>query len=232
MEQPIVPYPPGATSCQPIILTNPFDKPCRPTLVSHLINPPRQHILSISSQRPIKTTSQHPPHSTNLLRMFYGIPGAPQQTVPKEIWRLLDALSTGGHNGIGNALKQKDLFVSAEVDENEVKQIRESLDCNAPFPTCTPHALVEALLSLLSSLPRPVLPIESYPTGGDIDAANLRTWSKRLLDNLPPLNYNLFIYLLSFLQLVLSHREYNRTTPTVLATLMVECLMPNPQDGN
>ena len=121
--------------------------------------------------------------------------------------------------------------MSAEVDENEVIQIRESLDCNVPFPTCAPQALVVALLSLLSSMPRPVLSFDANPAGGDVDANNLRTWSKRLLDNLPPLNYNVFVYLLSFLQLVLSHREYNRTTPTGLATVVVECLMPNPQDG-
>ena len=169
--------------------------------------------------------------STQTLLSYLSLLGAPKQAIPKEIWRLLDALSTGGHNGAGNALKQKDLFVSTDVDEKEVIQIRESLDCNVPFPTCSPHALVEALVSLFSSFPRPVLSIDPCPAGVDVDANNLRIWSKRLLDNLPPLNYNVFVYLLSFLQLVLSHREYNRTTPTGLATVMVECLMPNPHDG-
>jgi hypothetical protein len=39
---------------------------------------------------------------------------------------------------------------------------------------------------------------------------NVRLATKRLLGDLPTLNYNVFVYLISFLKEVLSERHYNR----------------------
>ena len=78
-------------------------------------------------------------------------------SIPKELWRLIDALWAG------NALKEKDLFNSAYANASEVRMIREALDRGLDFGPCSPHSLVEALIVFLSSLPRPLLPLDLYP---------------------------------------------------------------------
>eukprot|EP00596_Hydrurales_sp_CCMP1899_P007387 CAMPEP_0119054196 /NCGR_PEP_ID=MMETSP1177-20130426/74910_1 /TAXON_ID=2985 /ORGANISM="Ochromonas sp, Strain CCMP1899" /LENGTH=202 /DNA_ID=CAMNT_0007034355 /DNA_START=1519 /DNA_END=2124 /DNA_ORIENTATION=+ len=105
----------------------------------------------------------------------------PQMMIPKEIWRLIDALWGG------KALREKDLFVSANVNLNEVALIRECLDTNVPLPVSTPHSVVEALITLLGALSKPLLPIELYPQG-EIDQNNMKNFCKKFLDTLPPLN--------------------------------------------
>jgi phosphatidylinositol-bisphosphatase len=151
-------------------------------------------------------------------------------TVPKEVWRLVDALAQGGDNGVGNAMKEKDLFVDGLADADQVAAIRESLDCNTPLPICTPHALAQALVTLLASLPRPLLPVDIYPTAA-VEPTSLRLYCKRLLDQLPPINYALFVYLLTFFQAVLAQGEYNRTTPSRLAAVLIGCVLPDPLEG-
>jgi hypothetical protein len=80
-------------------------------------------------------------------------------SIPKELWRLVDALWTG------NALKEKDLFNSALANANEVIAIRSALDRGLDFPSqCSPQSIVEVLLTFLAALPRPLLPADLYPT--------------------------------------------------------------------
>ena len=157
--------------------------------------------------------------------------GAPKQTVPKEVWRLADALHNGGHNGPGNALKERNLFVSADADASEVAAVREALDCGLPLPVCSPHALAAALTTLLDALPRPLLPPELCPTS-DVDPATLRAWCRRYLDALPPLSHALLVYLLAFLRAVLAQSDYNRATPAKLAAVFAACLLPNAADAD
>ncbi len=78
-------------------------------------------------------------------------------SIPKELWRLVDALWTS------NALKEKDLFNSAYANADEVQMIRQALDRGLDFGPCSPHSLVEALVSFFAALPRPLLPIDLYP---------------------------------------------------------------------
>ena len=42
--------------------------------------------------------------------------------------------------------------------------IRECLDDNTEFPLCSPHSIVEVLVTFLGALSRPLLPPELYPT--------------------------------------------------------------------
>ena len=77
--------------------------------------------------------------------------------LPKELWRLVDALWTG------NALKERDLFMKPGNDQ-EVNVIREALDCGKEFTVaCTPHSFVQCLKEFLIALPSPVLPYDLYP---------------------------------------------------------------------
>jgi phosphatidylinositol-bisphosphatase len=79
-------------------------------------------------------------------------------SIPKELWRLVDALWAG------NALREKDLF-NSPGDTQEIAQIRYALDHSAEFDfAMSPHSLVDCLIHFLSSLPKPLLPMELYPT--------------------------------------------------------------------
>ena len=144
--------------------------------------------------------------------------------VPKELWRLIDALWSG------KALMEKDLFQAA-ADPAEVAAIREALDCGTDFPPhCTPHAYTEALTSLLAALPRPLLPPDLYPTV-EVDEFTHRQLCKRFLDALPPLSYNVFVYVTSFLREVLAQQNYNRTSADKLALVCVGCMTPPVEEG-
>jgi hypothetical protein len=92
-----------------------------------------------------------------------------QLSIPKELWRLVDALWQGG-------MREKDLFTSSaepgEVRRHlcvahfspQVAKIRECLDTGVDFPPCSPHSIAEALILFISSLPQPLLPLELYPS--------------------------------------------------------------------
>ena len=123
-------------------------------------------------------------------------------SIPKELWRLVDALWQGG-------MREKDLF-SSNADQSEVNCLRECLDTGAQFPSCSAHSMVEALVSFIASLPQPLLPPELYPSLADVEPTNLRAWSRNFLEQLPPINYNVFVYILSFERELLALREFNR----------------------
>lgn len=125
-----------------------------------------------------------------------------KQSIPKELWRLIDALWTGG------ALNEKDLFTGTALVQ-EVESVREALDCGLDFPPCAPHAIVEALVTLLEALPRPVISADLFPAS-EVEGSRLSLWCRHLLEHLPPISYNVFVYFLSFLREVLAVSDYNR----------------------
>lgn len=63
-------------------------------------------------------------------------------------------------------------------------------------------------------------------TQTQIDAQSLRPWTRRFLEQLPPLNYNVLVYVVSFLREVLRHHEANRLNTDKLATLCCKTLLP------
>lgn len=143
--------------------------------------------------------------------------------IPKEVWRLVDALWSG------KALLEKDLF-QTPGDVNEVAAIREALDLGIDFPpNCSPHAYVDALTSFIAALAKPLLPIDLYPTV-EVDEVVQRQLCKRFLDGLPPLSYNLFVYVLSFLREVIAQQHYNRTSADKLALTCIGCMTPAPEE--
>ena len=52
----------------------------------------------------------------------------------------------------------------------------------------------------------------------------MRNFSRGFLQSLPPLHYNVFVYLLSFLREALGQARFNRTTPTTLASFCVDSM--------
>jgi phosphatidylinositol-bisphosphatase len=86
------------------------------------------------------------------------------------------------------------------------------------------------LVSFIDALPRPLLPTELYPSELDKDQQNIRVWARKFLENLPPLHYNVFVYILSFLREVLELREYNRSTNVMLSAIFVAVMTPSSTD--
>ncbi len=66
-----------------------------------------------------------------------------------------------------------------------------------------------------------------------MDPASLRAFCRKFLEDMPPLNYNAFVYLLSFLREVLAEEAFNRTTPALLAAVCVTHMTyPQPLPGD
>ncbi|KAL7459593.1 hypothetical protein ACHAWC_011346 [Mediolabrus comicus] len=142
--------------------------------------------------------------------------------VPKELWRIIDAIYEKG-------LEERDLF-STPGNPDEVYQIRECLDTGAPFDNFSVHSMTEVLISFLSNLSSPVVPSSLFPTL-DIDAQNIQSYARKFLEDMPPIQYNVFIYMISFFREVLLHRQKNRLSPAKIARICCTCLVSSAQ-GN
>lgn len=137
--------------------------------------------------------------------------------VPKELWRIIDAIYEKG-------IQEPHLFVEPGIAD-EMKQIRESLDTGAPFGQAMIHSYAEVFVSFLSSLSSPIVPSALFPSM-EIDAATIQSSARRLLEELPPIHYNVFVYVISFFREVLVHRERNLLTAAKVARICCECMAP------
>jgi len=138
--------------------------------------------------------------------------------VPKELWRIVDAI-------IHKGLDTPGLFVEAGIAD-EVAQIRECIDTEAQFGTYKAHSYAEALISFLSSLSTPVVLPALFPTF-EIDSQNIQAFSRRLLDELPPIHYNVFVYIISLFRRALGHRQKNQLTAAKAARILCDALTPS-----
>lgn len=136
--------------------------------------------------------------------------------VPKELWRVVDAIYEKG-------LAEPHLFVESGVPE-EVALIRECLDTGAPFSTpCRIHSYTEVLVSFLSSLAAPIVPLPMFPSA-EIDSQNIQMTARRVLEELAPIHYNVFVYVISFFREVLAQKQRNLITAAKLARICSTCL--------
>mmetsp|Transcript_12566 Transcript_12566/g.24530 ORF Transcript_12566/g.24530 Transcript_12566/m.24530 type:complete len:787 (+) Transcript_12566:2-2362(+) len=142
--------------------------------------------------------------------------------VPKELWRIIDAIYERG-------LDERDLLSTPGVPE-EVYQIRECLDTGAAFNSFSVHSMAEVLISFLSNLSTPIVPASLFPTL-DIDAQNIQSFARKFLEDMPPIQYNVFIYIISFFREVLLHRQRNKLSPAKIARICCNCLVSSSQGG-
>ena len=108
-------------------------------------------------------------------------------------------------------------------------QIRESLDTNTEFPRCSPRNIATTIVQFLAALQSPLLPPRLYPTE-EIDRADMGPIARRFLAQLAPLNYTVFVYVITFLREALQQQAYNRTNPTKLALICLDCMTPSIND--
>jgi inositol polyphosphate 5-phosphatase INPP5B/F len=150
-------------------------------------------------------------------------PAAPTTAlcVPKELWRVVDAIYAKGIN-------VPNLFVDPGLP-HEIASIRECLDTGTPFTPCSVHSYTDVMIAFISSLSSPVLPSVFFPSV-EIDSQNIQMSARRLLEELPPIHYNVFVYIISFFREVLQHREVNQLNAAKLARIACACLAPVAND--
>jgi inositol polyphosphate 5-phosphatase INPP5B/F len=136
--------------------------------------------------------------------------------IPKELWRIVDAIYERG-------LHERDLFITPGIT-HEVKHIRESLDTGTPLGNYRLHSLAEAMLSFLSNLSMPIVPPALFPTL-ELDSNNIQSFARKFLEELPPIHYNVFVYVISFFREALVHSEHNRLVATRLARICVDTMV-------
>lgn len=158
-----------------------------------------------------------------------GVGAAGRLKVPKEVWRLVDALWSGG------AVRERDLF-TVPADPAEIAAVRESLDCGAEIGFVSARAVAQCLIALVGSLPKPLFPSSNIHSSLASDAneagSNKRHNCRIFLNSLPPLNYNLVVYLVAFFREVLAQKEHNRTTPDSMAEVLLSCVTAQPSDAD
>ena len=149
--------------------------------------------------------------------------GSPIMGVPKEIWRLVDAIVRTG------ASKSRGLFLALPPGGDAVLlEVREALDTGQPIPPgVDPLALSQTLLDLLSSLREPLIPVALFP-GPDMERAgvSVEMWCAHVLRHVAPLNYNVLVYLLRFLrEVVLRDGASNGCTAESLGLVFSRAIM-------
>jgi inositol polyphosphate 5-phosphatase INPP5B/F len=144
-------------------------------------------------------------------------PTATALCVPKELWRLVDAIYEKG-------LGEPHLFVERGVPD-EVSHIRECLDTGGRFGPFRIHSYTEALVTFLESLASPIVPSHVFPAV-EIDSVNIQSSARRLLEELPPIHYNVFVYVISFFREVLLHQSRNLLSAAKVARVCCGCLAP------
>merc|ERR1712157_639889 len=109
--------------------------------------------------------------------------------VPKELWRIIDAIFYKG-------IDQKDIFCVPGKPE-DVYDVREALDTGEPLPDVNIHSLCEVMLAFLSNLATPIVPPTLFPTLEIPNAQNIQSYARKFLEELPPIHYNVFVYVIS-----------------------------------
>jgi phosphatidylinositol-bisphosphatase len=137
--------------------------------------------------------------------------------VPKELWRIIDAMYEKG-------IQEPYLFVETGLADEQI-QIRESLDTGTPFGRFRIHSYAEVLVSFPLSLSSPIVSSKLFPTV-EIDSQTIQSSARRLLEELPPIHYNIFVYVISFFREVLVHRDKNLLTAAKVARICCNCMAP------
>jgi phosphatidylinositol-bisphosphatase len=153
---------------------------------------------------PIKRSENYDPSPTSAL------------CVPKELWRILDAIYERG-------MQQPDLFLTPGFAE-EVKMIRESLDTGAPFGRFHIHSMAEVLISFLSNLSSSIVPPTLFPTL-EIDSQNIQSFARRFMEELAPIHYNVFVYMISFFREALLYKATNKLSAAKVARICLKSMV-------
>ena len=141
--------------------------------------------------------------------------------VPKELWRIINALYT-----MPQGLDTEGLFVESG-SRADLAHIRQSLDGQSTIGNVSPHSVAESLLEILDSLADTVVPARFFEALGTLGSgnSNVATWCERFLTQLPTVNHNIFIYLVAFLKELLQHSERNTLNVDLLSQIFASAFI-------
>ena len=149
---------------------------------------------------------------------------SPDLKIPKELWHLFNYLWLYG------GLQQPGLFMARTRELHEqMVVVRTALDTGfeiPPPPECSSLAVAEVIVEFLEMLPDPVVPVELFPAV-DFDHERIEEWSGRFLQQLPVLNQNVFVYIISFLREMNlpANNAYNRVNVKEVSRLFTRLLL-------
>jgi len=140
--------------------------------------------------------------------------------IPKELWRIVDAINEKG-------LHIPELFSVPGIPA-EVAQIREALDTGVQYSSpYSIHSYVECFTKLLSSLSAPVISPTLFPLV-EINSENIQAMSRKFLEDLTPVHYNVLVYVMSFFREVLLYKDRNGVQAAKIARICCQCCSPSP----
>lgn len=171
---------------------------------------------------PIRAIPIDPIARTKMLLQKQQRPNNTTLCVPKELWRLLDAMYEM------KGYMAPNIFIQNGTIQ-EMNEIRECLDTGHPLSmnTYSVYSYADVLVLFLSNLAVPIISYSQCPTM-EIDSQNIQMFARRLLDELPPIHYNVFVYVVSFLREVLKHQQQlpsSSLSSTRLARIACTCFL-------
>eukprot|EP00756_Hemistasia_phaeocysticola_P044819 Hpha_TRINITY_DN18608_c0_g1::TRINITY_DN18608_c0_g1_i1::g.115694::m.115694/K01099/INPP5B_F; inositol polyphosphate 5-phosphatase INPP5B/F len=160
-------------------------------------------------------------------------------SVPKEVWYLVDYVMRHG-------VKVPDLFLEDHALPDDFERLRAHLDENSePIPDglCDVRCVSYALLRFLVDLHAPVVPPsilqfaskreKSADPGVKPGRAQMQQLARAACQQLPSVNYNVFMYLTAFINFLLrpENQSSNGLTPPVAAQMFGAALFQLTQRG-
>mmetsp|Transcript_13038 Transcript_13038/g.23138 ORF Transcript_13038/g.23138 Transcript_13038/m.23138 type:complete len:841 (+) Transcript_13038:63-2585(+) len=146
--------------------------------------------------------------------------------IPKELWWLCNFLWNY------DLLKVPGIFAHSTSLATAAKMamVRRCLDAGHDLVpddndqgVAMAHAVAAVLIEFLDGLPDPVVPFVLFPRA-DIDSASAENWLRRFLEQLPPLENNVFLYMVTFAREVAKNMSYNHVDPRELSGIFAHCL--------
>jgi hypothetical protein len=123
-----------------------------------------------------------------------------------------------------HSMQERNLFVEPG-NKQELVVLREALDTGAPFPPHTSYSMAELLLAWLQSLRGSVVPDDIIVQALANGAGNVTQTCRLLLDTLPPVRYNVLVYIVAFIKEVLKHVQGNKLTAEKLSYVFSRCIV-------
>ena len=141
------------------------------------------------------------------------------QKIPQELWRIVDDIYRNG-------MTDQNLWKSISDDEMTCRGIRNALDTGENFPLHTPCSMAKVFLQFLNCLSFPIIPGHLVVSNiGSDDPLRIQLQGRALLQGLSTVQYNTFLYLVSFLRELLTFSYQNGTNAVELASIISPALL-------
>lgn len=123
----------------------------------------------------------------------------------------------------------KNLFARGGVSVADSAAARECLDTGADFGErgVSVHSVASTLLAFLNELPEPVVPRALFAECMEASGSRAAAYAF-VTERLPPVNYNVFYYLMSFLREAVAKCAENKLTPERAAAIFSGVLLKSP----